>query len=135
MRENLAPVRCAVQEKNANLGVEIIRRDRAILYRVRPRKVLTVREEASKWKRPAPVTQVEELINIALERNARQSSTKVVCLCFSFVVCVVVIETSGFVNSLSLHRVYKAIPHAKIYNSLSNGVSVFPKFSEALIMI
>ena len=114
MRENLAPVRCAIQEKNANLDVEIIRRDRAILYRVRPRKVLTVREEASKWKRPAPVTQVEELINIALERNARQSSTKVVCLCFSFVVCVVVIETSGFVNSFSLHRVYKAIPRAKI---------------------
>ena len=126
MRENLAPVRCAIQEKNANLDVEIIRRDRAILYRVRPRKVLTVREEASKWKRPAPVTQVEELINIALERNARQSSTKVVCLCFSFVVCVVVIETSGFVNSLSLHRVYKAIPRAKIYNSLSNGVFLKP---------
>ena len=109
MRENLAPVRCVIQEKNANLDVEIIRRDRAILYRVRPRKVLTVREEASKWKRPAPVTQVEELINIALEKNTRQSSTKVVCLCFSFVVCVVVIETSGFVNSLSLHGVYKAI--------------------------
>lgn len=127
MRENLAPVRCAIQEKNANLDVEIIRRYRAILYRVRPRKVLTVREEALKWRRPAPVTQVEELINITLE--------KVVCLCFSFVVCVVVVETSGFVNSLSLHRVYKAIPRAKIYNSLSNGVSLFPKFSEALIMI
>ena len=135
MRENWAPVRCAIQEKDANLDVEIIRRDRAILYRVRPRKVLTVREEALKWRRPAPVAQVGELINIALERNARQSSTKVVCLCFSFVVCVVVIETSGFVNSLSLHRVYKAIPRARIYNSLSNGVSVFPKFSEALIMI
>lgn len=135
MRENLAPVRCVIQEKNANLDVEIIRRDRAILYRVRPRKVLTVREEASKWKRPAPVTQVEELINIALEKNARQSSTKVVCLCFSFVVCVVVIETPDFVNSFSLHRVYKAIPRAKINNSLTNGVSVFPKFSEALIMI
>ena len=56
---------------------------------------------------------------------------------FSFVVCVVVIETSGFVNSFSLHRVYKAIPRAKINNSLTNvnGVSVFPKFSEALIMI
>ena len=132
MRENLAPVRCAIQEKNANLDVEIIRRDRAILYRVRPRKVLTVREEALKWRRPAPVTQVEELINITLEKNARKSFTKVVCLCFSFVVCVVVIETSGFVNSLSLHRVYKAIPRAKNYSSLSNGVSLF---SEALIMI
>ena len=135
MRENLAPVRCAIQEKNANLDVEIIRRYRAILYRVRPRKVLTVREEALKWRRPAPVTQVEELINITLEKNARQSFAKVVCLCFSFVVCVVVVETSGFVNSLSLHREYKAIPRAKIYNSLSNGVSLFPKFSEALIMI
>ena len=128
MRENLAPVRCAIQEKNANLDVEIIRRDRAILYRVRPRKVLTVRQEASKWKRPAPVTQVEELINIALERNARQSSTKVVCLCFSFVVCVVVIETSGFVNSLSLHRVYKAIPRAKIYNSYLTESQFFLNF-------
>ena len=114
MRENLAPVRCAVQEKNGNLDVEIIRRDRAILYRVRPRKVLTVREEAMKWKRPAPVTEVEELINIALEKNASQSSRKVVCLRFSLVVCVVVIETSGFVNSLLLYRVYKALPPAKI---------------------
>lgn len=114
MGENLAPVKCAVQEKNANLDVEIIRRDRAILYRVRPRKILTVREEALKWKQPAPVTQVEELINITLEENARQSSTKVVCLRFSLVVCVVVMETSGFVNSLLLYRVYKAIPPAKI---------------------
>lgn len=81
MREKLAPVKCIVQEKNANLDVDIIRRDRAILYRVKPRKVLTVRNEALKWKQ-TPVTQVEELINLALEPNGNQSSSKVVCVMF-----------------------------------------------------
>ena len=77
MREKLAPVKCIVQEKNANLDVDIIRRDRAILYRVRPRKVLTVRNEALKWKQ-TPVTQVEGLINEALEQNGNRSSSKVI---------------------------------------------------------
>ena len=81
MREKLAPVKCIVQEKNANLDVDIIRRDRAILYRVKPRKVLTVRNEALKWKQ-TPVTQVEELINLALEPNGDQSSSKVVRVMF-----------------------------------------------------
>ena len=76
MRDNLAQVKSIVQEKNANLDVEIIRRDRAILYRIQPRKVLTVRNEALKWKRSAPAD-VEELINTALERNGPQPSTKV----------------------------------------------------------
>lgn len=81
MRDNLAPVKCIVQEKNANLDVEIIRRDRAVLYRVQPRKVLTVRNEALKWKQP--VRHVEDLINTALERSqGPQSSQKVVCLTF-----------------------------------------------------
>lgn len=79
MREKLAPVKCIVQEKNANLDVDIIRRDRAILYRVRPRKVLTVRNEALKWKaKQTPVTQVEGLINEALEQNGNRSSSKVI---------------------------------------------------------
>lgn len=78
MRDKLAPVKCIVQEKNANLDVDIIRRDRAILYRVTPRKVLTVRNEALKWKQ-TPVTQVEELINVALDQNGNQSSSKVIC--------------------------------------------------------
>ena len=82
MRENLAHVKCVVQEKNSNLDVEIIRRDRAILYRVQPRKVLTVRDEALKWKRP--VSEVEKLINTARERNGPRSPSKVVCL-FTFV--------------------------------------------------
>lgn len=81
MREKLAPVKCIVQEKNANLDVDIVRRDRAIMYRVQPRKVLTVRNEALKWKR-APVTQVEGLINVALDQNGNQSSSKVVCVMF-----------------------------------------------------
>lgn len=81
MREKLAPVKCIVQEKNANLDVDIVRRDRAIMYRVQPRKVLTVRNEALKWKR-AQVTQVEGLINVALDQNGNQSSSKVVCVMF-----------------------------------------------------
>lgn len=81
MREKLAPVKCIVQEKNANLDVDIIRRDRAILYRVQPRKVLTARNEALKWKQ-TPVAQVEELISVALEQNGNQSSSKVVCVIY-----------------------------------------------------
>lgn len=79
MREKLAPVKCIVQEKNANLDVDIIRRDRAILYPVQPRKVLTARNEALKWKQ-TPVAQVEELISVAVEQNGNQSSSKVVCV-------------------------------------------------------
>lgn len=81
MREKLAPVKCVVQEKNANLDVDIIRRDRAILYRVQPRKVLTARNEALKWKQ-TPVAQVEELISVAVEQNGNQSSSKVVCVMY-----------------------------------------------------
>lgn len=77
MRETLAPVRCVVQEKNANLDVNIIRRDRAILYRVQPRKVMTVRKESLKWKQ-VPVPQVEELITVVLDQNDKQSSSKVI---------------------------------------------------------
>lgn len=80
MRDNLAPVKCIVQEKNANLDVEIIRRNRTIMYRIQPRKILKARDEALKWTRP--VTKVEELINTALERNGPQSDTKLVCLTF-----------------------------------------------------
>lgn len=91
MRENLAQVKGIVQEKNANLDVEIIRRDRAILYRIQPRKVLTVRNEALKWKRSGP-TEVEKLISTALERNGPQPSTKVFLLniLVSLICCVVV---------------------------------------------
>ena len=81
MREKLAPVRCIVQEKNANLDVGIIRRDRAILYRVQPRKVLTVRSEALKWKK-TPAGQVEKLISVALEQNGNQCGSKVVCVMY-----------------------------------------------------
>lgn len=77
MRETLAPVKCVVQEKNANLDVNIIRRDRAILYRVQPRKVMTVRKESLKWKQ-VPVPQVEELITVVLDQNDKQSSSKVI---------------------------------------------------------
>lgn len=82
MRETIAPVKCIVQEKNANLDVDIIRKDRAILYRVQPRKVLTVRKEALKWKQ-VPVAQVEGLINVALEQNGNQSSSKVVYVMYN----------------------------------------------------
>ena len=81
MRDKLAPVKCIIQEKNANLDVEVIRRDRAILYRVRPRKVLTVRNEALKWKE-TPAKQVEKFINVALDQNGNHSSSKVYCVVF-----------------------------------------------------
>lgn len=67
MREELAPIKCIVREKNANVDVEMIRQGRAITYCVKPRKVLTTRSDALKWK--DPVTDVEQLIHTALERN------------------------------------------------------------------
>lgn len=92
MRETLAPVRCVVQEKNANLDVNIIRRDRAILYRVQPRKVMTVRKESLKWKH-VPVPQVEELITVVLDQNDKQSSSKVIYV-MSKHVCLFVVKSN-----------------------------------------
>ena len=100
MRETLAPVKCAVQEKNANLDVDIIRRDRAILYRVQPRRVMTVRKEALKWKQ-IPVARVEELLTAGLDRNDKQSSPKVIHVMCKYV-CL-------FVSGVILVRVASAI--------------------------
>lgn len=139
MCENLAPVKCIVQEKNANIDVEIIRRDRAILYRVQPRKVLTARNEALKWKRP--VTHVEELIKTTFERNVRQSSAKVVCLTFRFV-CLfyfIVDSSSCGVNELPVQTLsgllhfnifavnfvlFIYFPQKKKYNSGRNSIKL-----------
>lgn len=82
MHEELLPVcipKCIIQEKNANVDVEIIRQDRAISYRVRPRKILETRSDALKWKRT--VTDVEDLIKTALERNGPQLHGKVNHFC------------------------------------------------------
>lgn len=67
--------KCIIQEKNANVDVEIIRQDRAISYRVRPRKILETRGDAVKWKHS--VTGVEDLIKTALERDDPQLHGKV----------------------------------------------------------
>lgn len=82
MREELAPIKCIVREKNANVDVEMIRQGRAITYCVKPRKVLTTRSDALKWK--DPVTDVEQLIHTALERNGPRLHAEVICFYFIF---------------------------------------------------
>ena len=72
MPDTLAPVKGIVREKNANVDVNIIRRDRAILYRIQPRKAAIIRSEAIQWRRP--VTKVDELINVVLHLHDSEIS-------------------------------------------------------------
>jgi hypothetical protein len=60
----LAPVKCIVQERDPRLDVKIIRKDRAIMYKVEARKIMDVRKEIKLWNCPAP--EVRKLIQTAL---------------------------------------------------------------------
>ena len=49
MEQVLAPVKCVTRERDPTLDVRIIRKDRSILYKIEPRKVLTVQNEMKQW--------------------------------------------------------------------------------------
>lgn len=57
-------VKSIIREKNANIDASIIRRGRAILYRVEPRKVQTIQKELKQWQ--CPSAEVHKLITTVL---------------------------------------------------------------------
>lgn len=59
-----SPVKCIVREKDPRLDVSIVRKDRAIMYKVEARKIMDVRKEMKLWN--CPNAEVRNLVETAL---------------------------------------------------------------------
>lgn len=59
------PVNCVIREKHPRLNVQIVRKDRSIVYKVTPRDILDVRKEIKDWK--CPPNEVRKLVSEALD--------------------------------------------------------------------